>query len=478
MTDEHSETPRPPRRGRATAIIAWLAIFGLVGWILSVQMKRRAEPQQVTGSDSLEFVMLEVQSKYMVGVANWFGDAAASQIEGEMENWPTDSEGQAVRVAIVAGELAGAEEAIDRLSRMEASDLDEGTAGEAPDSTLAEASEILKRAYQDYLNDELTTPSITEDERQSLIDELGWFGRLALNPDGVDEESRAGVVDPAKRIVVGLLSFAVLWSGLAILGIGVILFTVVRLWMRAERRFDSSPRHGRFYVEAFAIWMIAYPLLGSLAAMVAPAGFGMLSAFGAGVISLATVAWPRLRGVPWRDIFDDLGWTRGKGLLRELIAGVGCYTTALPLIVTAYVITAIVMTLFGQSFELDHSSAHPIAQQQIGASFWKAFQLFALASVMAPILEETMFRGFLYRHLREASHRVPLFLSLPFSALVNSTVFALIHPQGFLALPALGAIAIALSLSREYRDSLIAPIVGHAINNTVTLSLLFFMFAG
>jgi membrane protease YdiL (CAAX protease family) len=95
-----------------------------------------------------------------------------------------------------------------------------------------------------------------------------------------------------------------------------------------------------------------------------------------------------------------------------------------------------------------------------------------LASVVAPIVEETMFRGVLYRHLREASCRWGSVLSILFSALASSFVFAAIHPQGWLGIPVLMALAIAFALAREWRRSLLPAMIAHGINNGVGLLVL------
>ena len=82
-----------------------------------------------------------------------------------------------------------------------------------------------------------------------------------------------------------------------------------------------------------------------------------------------------------------------------------------------------------------------------------------------------MFRGLLYRHLREKSR----FLGRPGSFLVSATavsfVFAAIHPQGVLALPALMALAFAFALLREWRGSLVPAMLAHGINNGIVLAL-------
>jgi len=51
------------------------------------------------------------------------------------------------------------------------------------------------------------------------------------------------------------------------------------------------------------------------------------------------------------------------------------------------------------------------------------------------------------------------------SALIGGFIFAIIHPQGWLAAPALTAMGVGFAVIREWRDSLIAPMVAHAVNN-------------
>jgi membrane protease YdiL (CAAX protease family) len=63
---------------------------------------------------------------------------------------------------------------------------------------------------------------------------------------------------------------------------------------------------------------------------------------------------------------------------------------------------------------------------------------------------------------------------LPFivAALLVAFIFAVIHPQGLAAVPALMGIAIVLAALREWRGSIVAPVVAHAINNGLILILL------
>jgi len=113
-----------------------------------------------------------------------------------------------------------------------------------------------------------------------------------------------------------------------------------------------------------------------------------------------------------------------------------------------------------------HASS-PIVQELSGGP-WRLAGLYAMACIFAPFMEETMFRGILFHHLRQR-------WSWVVTAGIVSVIFAMLHPQGWVAVPALTAIAMVLSALREWRGSLIAPMAAHACNNflVLTLALLF-----
>ena len=98
-----------------------------------------------------------------------------------------------------------------------------------------------------------------------------------------------------------------------------------------------------------------------------------------------------------------------------------------------------------------------------------------LAVVAAPVVEETMFRGVLYRHLRSATRFQRWGVSVVVSAILTGLIFAAIHPQGVLAIPVLASMGFALALAREWRGSLMVPIMMHALSNGITMTLLILM---
>lgn len=109
----------------------------------------------------------------------------------------------------------------------------------------------------------------------------------------------------------------------------------------------------------------------------------------------------------------------------------------------------------------------PVMTYLLGNPGWQGrLAVAVIAIVAAPLAEELIFRGCLYRILKQYGGR---YFALGFSALI----FAVIHAH----LPSLGGLfilAVALALVYEYTGSLWAPILMHALFNgmTVVIALL------
>jgi membrane protease YdiL (CAAX protease family) len=63
-------------------------------------------------------------------------------------------------------------------------------------------------------------------------------------------------------------------------------------------------------------------------------------------------------------------------------------------------------------------------------------------------------------------------LSFRFSALVVSLIFTAIHPQGMLAVPFVMTLALALTIIREWRGTLLPGMVVQGLSGGITLWLL------
>jgi membrane protease YdiL (CAAX protease family) len=173
---------------------------------------------------------------------------------------------------------------------------------------------------------------------------------------------------------------------------------------------------------------------------------------------------------------QDIGWTLGRNPVLEPAMGLACYILALPIVLIGVFLSFLLLAIrnqLGPGLEealAQHQPIHPIVEFIVHGSAADRLLIFIDACVLAPIVEETMFRGILYRHLRELSHGWSWFWSVVFSATVVSFIFAAIHPQGLLAVPVLMAVAYGFTIAREWRGSLLPSMVAHAVNNAVVVS--------
>src|SRR5262249_45342183 len=128
---------------------------------------------------------------------------------------------------VLAGELRGPEAALEVLEKLES----ERRSGdiEARDESV-EAAGNLRRLYegyreQDEAGDEEQRPGLSEGGQERLRSRLGWFGDLALAPEGAAREARAAALRPARRTLVVFVS--VFAAGLMGLSIGGFLLAVL-----------------------------------------------------------------------------------------------------------------------------------------------------------------------------------------------------------------------------------------------------------
>src|SRR5262249_21981100 len=152
------------------------------------------------------------------------------------------------------------------------------------------------------------------------------------------------------------------------------------------------------------------------------------------LLSLSALLWPVVRGVPSRQVREHVGWTLGRQPAAEPVIGLGCYIMGYPLMITGLVVGLILMgaqhLLAGGGASPDDlvsppTPSHPIVGPIARGDWQIRLMIFVLASIVAPIVEETVFRGVLYRHLRELTRGLGVLGSIAVSGLISSFVFAI-----------------------------------------------------
>jgi membrane protease YdiL (CAAX protease family) len=468
-----SDSPPAPR---GLAWLAWIVILLVVAFLVW----RTARPRLAGGEGGVQLnrLTLRLQGRYYVGYSSWTGGSQAGRIYAQIE--PSLAGGGAderLRLAVLAGELQGYAEALKVLRKLRE---DDRSGGLQLSEEQRQARELLERLYSVPERNLQGKLPLDEEEQAELKQELDWFGELALVPvNGPDRAARERLLSSARWyvvVMVGLLGLGVV----AVLVGGILLFLAVVLVLSRQLRGGIRPGvgNGGIYAETFALYLVVFVALlvglGYVSARLPPELTGWWVSLIPMGASLLVLGWPVLRGVSWPQVCRDIGWVKGRWSWLEPISGVTGYLATLPVVVLAFFVVLALMLLqkwlgWGDPFTPGGGPSHPVVEVVGQSSPWAWFQVFLIACVGAPIVEETMFRGVLYRHLREATGGWGSWLSVPFSALANGFLFAIIHPQGVLAVPVLMTLGSSFALMREWRDTLIPNVFAHALNNGLAL---------
>jgi membrane protease YdiL (CAAX protease family) len=456
-TPQTGITARLPAAKRGHALVAWLVI----GLVVAFVFYRNASGGSVL-REGFDRGTLELQARYIVGVAEFFKQNKKTLLQQSSETLGGHgSYEQRLCYAVLAGELDGPEEARRQLRELP---VEEGA-----DTETADALDAIYRAAEK--KPPATPPA---DAVARVKEKLGWFGKLAAVPPGTpDAEGRAAVLDSARRtaaVLLGALAAGLLGALVGILVLGLCIGLAAAGWLRL--RFTTGSPYAGIYAETFAAWFLLFLAL-SYASRFVPATRSHLLVTGLFMLaSLGALGWPVIRGVPWRVVRYDVGLSVGPQPAANLLAGFGAYVTALPLLAIGAIVMLALMFVAKKFGYSPATPSHPLTPFVAESGLWGRIQALLVAGVVAPIVEETMFRGVLYRHLREYTAAGGRLLSVFASAVLVSFVFAVIHPQGWLGVAPLMGLAVAFCLVREWRGSLLPAMVAHAMQNTMTVFLI------
>ena len=489
-------SPQPPTfrssppRPKGWALPAWLVICATC--LFTIVMQHRMPSSAETGTeDQVGLTLMQMQGKYIVGAARLVPPNTPVLYGQAKRLLNIGTVGQRQRFIILAAELAGPDEARRQLEQLDALIADPPVGDPV---SLSEAQAAVQRMLHQLYPAEPPDPGAADAmpgtadavmglapaDRDKFVDQLGWFGRLALAPAGGDDvAARDAALRPARIVVVLIFSVAMVGIAAGFVGfVGLILLIVLTLVGTLRSGLGSSRPHHAVYAETFAVWVVVFFGLQLLAELISTPETAMLLTIIMFFASLLALAWPVVRGIPWPTVRRDVGLTLGRMPLLEPCVGLGGYLATLPLLGIGLVLTLTLILLQSAvaseppTFAPSGGPAHPIIVYMTGSDLWPKLQILFLAAVAAPIVEETMFRGVLYRHLRDATNRFGLVLSVLLSASINGFVFAAIHPQGFVAVPALMSLALGMALVREWRGTLIPSMMIHAVHNGLLMGLL------
>jgi hypothetical protein len=435
-------------------LIAWAVIIASVVTLTWMNYRDTQKTVAMAAMAKPGF-QVELLGRYAVGLHTLLvttnkPDTSSKTIIPQFDS-VVESPADKLAVVTVVAEVEGKSAALSRLGALR---------GSLPGSLLPEA-DALRQTYT------VGPSALTADQRAGLTEHLDWFGRLALTFELPKENpQRATILSSARQTIYAAVGF-LLVAGLMLLA-GLILFFAMIVLLAGNNlqrayRATAPTAGGGLFLEAFAIY------LGGMTAGFLVAGHlphalqkNLLTHIGLMIgPTILAIFWPLIRGenpAAWRGA---LGWHRGRGLFREMGLGLVGYLAGMPLLAIAFFITSKL------SSAVHAHPSHPV-EHMIGVSPQLTLVVFVLASIWAPLTEETMFRGAFFHALRTRWGWI-------LSALVSSFVFAAIHPQGWTAIPVLMTIAIILAGIREWRGTIFSSAAAHCLNNTIALLAATFM---
>ena len=346
----------------------------------------------------------------------------------------------------------------------------EGRAADPSDTSSVAVTEARAADPSDT-----SSVAITAEQSQVLITNLGWYGQLFVSTASPDESFESSLQSGQGILIASLLGFGLI---VLIAGGGGLVWLVV-IGVRFANQTLADPLKdasvcGGSLPWVFAGWFIVTMLI-SVGVAVFASRDDRLTGSGALMIQVLAMAVPigalalaRYAGVSWKQVRIDVGLHCGKGFWREFAYGFTTYATAVPMVFVGIVLALILSLFVGEGLG---EASHPIQKALAEGSAMDRLMLLFIAAVAAPIVEEIMFRGVLFAHMRDLSRKWGRPLSFVASAVASSFIFAAIHPQGIIFIPILGALATAFCLSRDIRGSLISSMVAHGINNGLIVGL-------
>ena len=463
--------PGTPR----SRLLAWVATLLLVGGVVFLNQFTKPAPEPVQDPATVPVkapgilnstaVLSKVAVKVIHYVRESGSDEARKSIRGdtfiprisEQSSSPVDR----LRTAMVAGELGGAEEGLKWLAPLEALvDLPQQVAADIP---------LVRRVL------EAERPAdLPADLREQLVSRHGWFARLAFTR-GLDDAApeRAPLLDGGGRVVVVLLLLLLVLLTAMFAGLGSLATMIVLLATgRLKPTFEPPLPGGSAYLEVLPVFAGGFLLIKLVMPwlILSPDGsvpeWGLKAQLIVQWLLVPACLWPLVRGATWGDFARRVGWHRGRGWLKEISLGLLGYFAMLPALGVVFLVTArLVTAVKGPATDGEPPVDNPIIEIMAHAGTLEMVMFFLLATCWAPFVEETVFRGAFFGHLRARA-------SLVAAAAVSAVAFGVMHGYEYLMLGPVILLGFTFALIREWRGTIVGCMAAHFVHNAATLTLL------
>jgi membrane protease YdiL (CAAX protease family) len=152
-----------------------------------------------------------------------------------------------------------------------------------------------------------------------------------------------------------------------------------------------------------------------------------------------------------------------KAPFRDIAYGFLTYLAIFPLIH----FVALAWKWLGESLGFEHQTHSAIVCLLETGSIQTVILVSASALIIAPLIEEFLFRGFIYPAARKR-------FGVTVAILSSSALFALVHQDFFSFLPIM-ILGVAMAFLYERRQSLVAPVALHFFHNLRAIGLILYL---
>lgn len=494
--------PGTPVSGLIALVLAVVFAAGIILWQnasedAQYKMVREEMPELVIGADTPaagRFGQFDLPARMFIRGHKLLMEQPTDYSTMVMEQFaavytPEDQ----IRAIIMSGEYEGAESALDRLEAAHIEVLQKlgDTQGDDDgEHKMADGFELIELgnegAYElaryGLVSDELNAlrmiytdgpDTVEQPMRDQLVARYGVLGQVVLTHGLEDNNPRR------EPLVTGFVPIAVLLFGVLLVvgvstlaGLVLLVMGIINLASGKMRfRCEAPEPGGSVFLETYAVFLAAFGVLSIglfvLSVKIDPS-LGALSIPLQWVL-IVVPAWALLRGMKMNNWRNAIGLHSGEGVMKEIGCGFLVYLASIPVYMVGVAITVIVLVIqglmaSGSGEELEPMS-NPIFDLISDGGPLIILLVFTLATVWAPIAEELIFRGALFRHMRGRLHWI---LAAFFSALL----FAYMHSYGPFMVAPLIALGFMFAFMRQWRGSIIAPMTAHFIHNATLIGFM------
>ncbi|MBL4591413.1 MAG: CPBP family intramembrane metalloprotease [Phycisphaerales bacterium] len=430
------------------------------------------------------YSQVDIMSRMFIKLRHAMGPESGSSMGmfstmSQIDAWILSDEDE-IRAVIMSAEFESAEDALDRLDDLEATLMVEALEDfEIADleSSIRELDHFIERDISILRTIYAGESEILDDaDRAYIATRYAKLGKVALthglsddHPDRKPLITGMGSVVLLELVVIfGILVLPL--TGFILLVLGIVFFASGKLKFATHK----PTRGGSVFLETYALFIGAFLVMALAGRYIADheqyqhLGVILLPVQWA---LLTTVFWGLLRGMNFTRWRHAIGMHSGKGVFREIICGVIGYLAAIPIFL--FGVGIMIVLLFLQALFAAGSGdaesivmpSNPILEMIASGDIVTIVLIFSLATIWAPLCEELIFRGALYRHMHGYVH-------WSLAALGTAVLFAFMHNYGPLFTPPLIALGFMFAVLRQWRGSLIASMTAHFVHN---FSLLTFM---